>query len=91
MTNLELIEKVESLKEWQALLTDAQEQVETIKDELKHHLDSLGVESLEVSTYGLRWTSVTTNRIDTGLLRKTLPDVAAQFTRASISRRFSIT
>ena len=91
MTNLELIEKVESLKEWQALLTDAQEQVETIKDELKHHLDSLGVESLEVSTYVLRWTSVTTNRIDTGLLRKTLPDVAAQFTRASISRRFSIT
>lgn len=90
MTNHDLIEKVESLKEWQALFTDAQEQVETIKDELKHHLDSLGVESLEVSTYVLRWTSVTTNRIDTGLLRKTLPDVAAHFTRASISRRFSI-
>ena len=34
--------------------------------------------------------AVTSSRIDTGALKKALPDLAAQFTRSTTSRRFCI-
>lgn len=91
MSRTEITSIVSQLQEWEQIMDEAKEMVESLKDTIKAEMNARGVEEMEAGQVIVRWTSVTTNRIDTGLLRKTLPDVAAQFTRASISRRFSIT
>ena len=43
-----------------------------------------------VNKYKITWKSVTSARIDTGALRKALPDVAAAFTKETTVRRFCV-
>ena len=47
-------------------------------------------EALRVGEYSITWKPVTTARIDTGALKKALPDVAAAFTREVTARRFCV-
>lgn len=90
MSTIEIISKIEALKEWEELSAQASEMVESIRDEIKAELQCRDIEEMNVGTYIIRWTTVTANRLDTGALRKALPDVAKTFTRAITSRRFTI-
>ena len=47
-------------------------------------------ESVQAGEYKITWKAVTSARIDTGALRKALPDVAAAFTKESTVRRFCV-
>ena len=76
MSTIEIISKIEALKEWEELSTQASEMVESIRDEIKAELQCRDIEEMNVGTYIIRWTTVTANRLDTGALRKALPDVA---------------
>ncbi len=42
MSTIEIIGKIESLKEWESLQQKAAEMVESIKDEIKRHMNSMG-------------------------------------------------
>ena len=90
MTNIEKLQTIESLKEWEGILKEAEAQVEALKDALKAEMSKEDVSEMPVDKYIVRWTTVTTNRIDTGLLRKQNPELAAQYTKASTSRRFTV-
>ena len=90
MSNIEVISTIATLREWEAIAAEAAAEVESIKDRLKKHMDSLGAEELQAGTHILRYTTVSTTRLDTGALRKTLPDVYGQFARTSTSRRFTV-
>ena len=65
MSSLEIISKIESLKEWEALAAEAAAEIESIKDSIKHELNNRGVEELEAGQYIARFTTVLTNRFDT--------------------------
>ena len=90
MSSIEIISKVEALKEWQALADEAAAEIEAIKDAIKRELDNRNVDELQAGSHMIYWKPVTTNRVDTVLLRKALPDVAAAFTKTTTSRRFTI-
>lgn len=90
MSTIEIISKIESLKEWEALAQEAAAEIESLKDAIKSEMEKRGVEEISAGQYTARFTTVTTTRLDTGLLRKTLPDVYGQFTKTGTSRRFSI-
>lgn len=47
-------------------------------------------ESVQAGEYKITWKSVTSARLDTGALRKAMPDVAAAFTRETTVRRFCV-
>ena len=47
-------------------------------------------ELLTAGAYKVSWKMFTSSRIDTTALKKTLPEVAAQFTKQTTARRFSI-
>lgn len=47
-------------------------------------------ETITAGEYKITWKSVTSARIDTGALRKALPDVAAAFTKETTVRRFCV-
>ena len=88
MSTTELEAKVRELRELQALIEEAQAEAESIKDQLKAHIGER--EELRAGGYKITWKPVTSSRLDATALRKALPEVAAQFTRTSTTRRFCV-
>lgn len=80
--------KVRELRQLQALIDEATAEAEAIKDALKAAMGD--AESVQAGEYKITWKTVTSARIDTGALRKALPDVAAAFTRETTIRRFCV-
>lgn len=84
----EMERKARELRQLQALIDEATAEAEAIKDALKAALGE--AESFQAGEYRITWKAVTSARIDTGALRKALPDVAAAFTRETTIRRFCV-
>ena len=90
MTKVEMIEKIEALKEWEELMEEAKVEVEAIRDSLKAEMMERDTEELIAGSYIIRWTSVLSNRFDTTGFKKMYGDLYKAFTKQSASRRFSI-
>ena len=88
MSNHELECKIRELRQLLSLIEEAEAEAETIKDSIKAFMGDS--EELHAGEYKVTWKPVKSTRIDTGALRKALPDVAQLFTRETISRRFCI-
>ena len=90
MDTNELMQKIESLADWERIAKEAQAEAESIKDSLKAELTSRGVEELEVGPHILRYTTVLTSRFDTTAFKKDFADIYAEFTKQTMSKRFSV-
>lgn len=88
MSTHELELKCRELRQLQALIDEAQAEAETIKDTIKAAMGTQ--ETVQAGEYKITWKPVTTTRIDAVALKKALPDVAAQFTKETITRRFQV-
>ncbi len=86
----EITSKIETLKEWEAIQNEAAAMVESIKDEIKRHMDSEGLEELEAGTHIVRYTTVLSNRFDTTAFKRVMPDVYKNYTKRVTSRRFTV-
>lgn len=63
--------------------------VEGLKDEIKQYMIAAGVDTLTGSEHKASYKTVTSSRIDTSSLKKALPEVAAEYTRTTESKRFT--
>ena len=90
MSTMEIASKIESLKELEALISEAQAEAESIRDELKAHMQAHNTEELTAGRYILRWTTVLSNRFDSSAFKKVMPDIYKAYTKQTTSRRFSI-
>jgi predicted phage-related endonuclease len=90
MANNELLNKIEALNEWEALMEEAKAEAEALRDSIKQEMMERGTEELECGQYIVRWTSVLTQRFDSTSFKKAMPDVYKAFTKQTASRRFSI-
>ena len=88
MSISEMEVKARELRQLQALIEEAQAEVEAIKDAIKAAMGDS--ESVQAGEYRITWKAVTSSRIDTSALRKALPDVAERFTKETVTRRFVI-
>ncbi len=91
MSTTEIVSKIETLREYEALASEAAAMVESIKDEIKKHMDSIGAESLEAGQYVVRFTAVQSSRFDTKRFKNEIgEDVYKRFCKEVVSRRFTI-
>ena len=90
MSRNELITKIEELKEWEAILEEAQAEAEALRDSIKAQMLQENTEELEVGTYIIRWTSVLSNRFDSTAFKKEHAELYKSFTKQVASKRFSI-
>lgn len=90
MSTVELTSKIEALKEWEAVIEEAQEEAEAIKDAIKAEMLRRDTEELEAGAYIVRWTSVTSNRFDSTAFKKKHNELYQAFTKQVSSRRFTI-
>lgn len=63
-------------------------EIEAIQDEIKQYMTEQDTGTLTGIDWKVTWKAVTSKRLDSTALKKALPDVAAQFTKESVSKRF---
>lgn len=90
LTTNELQKKIRELKELQALIDQAQEEAETIKDQLKEHMTEIKAEEISVDVYKVRYTTVQSTRFDSKAFKNDAPTLYEQYNRPTITRRFVI-
>lgn len=86
----ELESKIESLREWEDLASEAAKEIESLKDAIKAEMTARGVEEMEAGRYIVRWTSVLSQRFDSTSFKKELPELYGRFVKQTASRRFTI-
>ena len=90
MSQNEIVSKIEQLKEWEAILEEAQAEAEALRDSIKAQMLQENTEELEIGAYIVRWTSVLSNRFDSTAFKKEHSELYKSFTKQVASKRFSI-
>lgn len=87
---MELIKKIEELKEIEAFIKEVQAEAETLKEEIKNEMTKQNTEEMKVGRYVVHWTVVHTDRFDSKAFKQSHLDIYNMYVKESISRRFSI-
>ena len=82
--------KVKELRELRRMADELAGEIEAIQDEIKAHMTAQDADTLTGTDWKITWKAVTSNRLDTTALKKALPDLAAQFTKTTTTRRFCV-
>lgn len=90
MSTVDMVSKVEQLKELEALIREAEKEVEALKDEIKAEMAKQNKEEMSVGRYVVRWTNVVSDRFDSTTFKKAMPQVYGMYLKRSESRRFTI-
>ena len=86
-----IAEKLEALKEWQALADEAAAEIEALKDEIKQEMNERNIDTLKAGKYTAHYTSVTTNRFDSSAFKAAYNNLYQQFLKTTTSKRFIVT
>ena len=90
MSTVDMVSKIEQLKELEALIREAEAEAEELKDEIKAEMYRRDVEEMTAGRYVVRWKSVVSNRLDSTALKKAMPQIYGMYSMQTESRRFSI-
>lgn len=90
MSTIEIATKVEELRTLEAMIEEAKQEAESLRDAIKAEMLNRGTEELEAGQYIVRWTTVLSNRFDSTAFKKMFPEEYKDFTKQVTSRRFSI-
>ena len=90
MSTLEIVKKIEALKEWEKLADEAAAEIEALKDSIKAEMNARDLEELTAGQYIARFTTVVSNRLDTTSLKRENAALYQRYLKQTTSRRFSI-
>ena len=90
MSTNEMTATVREHKELKAYAEQIADELAALEDKIKAEMTARNTEELNVDVFKIRWTTVQSSRLDTTAFKKAMPELAEQFTRQTVSRRFSI-
>ena len=88
MSNPTLESTVHELLELKRMREELDSEITALEDSIKAVMGD--EELLTAGAYKVSWKTFTSSRVDTTALKKALPEVAAQFTKQTTARQFSI-
>ena len=88
MSMNEIESKIRELRQLQALIEEAEQEAESIKDQIKAHMGDS--EELRAGEYRVTCKPVTSSRLDSKALKAALPEVVERFTKTTTTRRFCV-
>ena len=88
MNNQDMEAKVKELLELKRMKEELEAEIESVEDEIKEIMGEQEV--LFAGAFKVSWKTFTSSRLDSTALKKALPEIAAQFTKQTTARRFSI-
>ena len=89
MSTIELTNKIRELKELEIMQDELTAEIEAIKDVIKNHVTATSTDEMIVDVYKVRYKEVTSSRFDTKA-KTTHADLGSQYTKQTVSRRFSV-
>lgn len=90
MSVMEIVSKIEKLKELEELIDEANAEAEALKNSIKEEMLKQNTEEIIVGRYIVRWTSILSNKFDSTTFKKVMPDVYKTYVKQVSSRRFTI-
>lgn len=90
MSTNEMDSKIKELRELRHMAEELSAEIETIQDSIKAEMDARSAEEISGTDWKVTYKSVASCRLDTAALKRELPDVAARYTRQSVTRRFCL-
>ena len=90
MSTKDLTAKVRSLKELEALISEAQTEAESIKDELKAEMINRNTEEMTVDVFKIKYKTVKSNRFDTTAFKSTHKELYNQYIKQTETRRITV-
>ena len=90
MSTNDIIRKIELLNEYEEMMEELKNEMETVRDSIKAVMLEQDVEEMIAGQYIVRWTSILSNRFDATAFKKVMPDVYKAYTKQTSSRRFTI-
>lgn len=82
--------KLNQIKELQRLIDEAQEEMESLKDDIKEELTTRGVQELEAGCFKVSYKEVTSKRFDSKTFKAQHGDLYNAYVKETTSRRFTI-
>ena len=82
--------KVMEIKRLEALIAEAQEEADNLKDELKSVMTERNTEQLAAGAFKICWKCVNSSRFDAKALQAAEPAIYSQFLKQTTTRRFTI-
>ena len=90
MTPSELSTTVHDLKELRNLQDRIAAKIKTLEDQIKEHMADTDMFAITGDGFAVTWNEVSSTRLDTTALKHDMPDIAAQYMKTSITRRFIV-
>lgn len=90
MSIMEIVAKIQQLKELEDLIAEAEKEAEALKDAIKNEMLMQDTEEMIVGQYIVRWTKVLSNRFDSASFKKVMPDVYKAYVKQVASRKFTV-
>ncbi len=90
MSTIDMTASIRQLKELEALIKEAQQEAEAIKDQLKAEMRQRNTEEMTVDVYTVRYKTVTSRRLDSKKLKAEHADLYNAYTTEATSCRFSV-
>ncbi len=88
MSTTEIIATLTELQEYTRIIDEAQAAADALRDRIKALMGD--DETLIAGPFKVTYKPVTTSRIDSKALKQDHPDIAAEYTRTTTSRRFLV-
>ena len=90
MSSNEMTAQVTELKELRNMAQELADAIAAIEDTLKAEMTAQEVEELTVGCHKIRYTAVSSTRLNTAAIKKAMPEVYALYSKTSTARRFSV-
>lgn len=88
MSIFDITTTITEMQEYVRIAEEAQAAAEALKDQIKTYMGDS--ELLTAGPYKVSWKPVTTSRLDTTAIKRDHPEIAAQYTKTTTTRRFTV-
>ena len=79
------------LAQYTRIMEEASDTVDSLKDEIKKYMEEHETDILIGNEHKATYKAVSSSRIDTAALKKDMPNIAAQYTKTTETKRFTFT
>ena len=90
MSAIEISNKVMELRELMRMRDELVAEIEAAQDALKAHMTASGTDTINGADFKVSWKEVTSSCFDSTAFKKAEPTLAAQYTKTTTCKRFTV-
>lgn len=90
MSSNEISKTLKDLYELRAMRTELDDEITALEDQVKAEMAERGVDELEGAGHTAKYAEYTSMRFDASAFKKAQPELAAEYTKATTARRFTL-